>query len=63
MLTHTDKRSDLPVTARPTGARFVVETHGLHHRRVGETREGEDVSDNFFERDSGCFRALPTCRD
>lgn len=61
-----ENKRERPITARPKGRTFYVKTRDLHHRRPArllESGNDVDVSDNFLEHDSGCFRAEPTCKD
>ena len=51
-----------PITARPMGAQYWVETSGKHHMRKWNDKL-EDVSDNTLEPGYGCYRQMPTCRD
>lgn len=54
-----------PLTAQPVGERYAVATRGLHHvqRQSALLGPEADVSDNFVEMDSGCYRRLPTSRE
>jgi len=64
-----EKREPRPVTARPRGSHFFVESRGLRHAQHRTPAPGvieeelEDCSDNRIMGGEGCYRTLPTCRE